>query len=78
MSEGVEKIRKMERSPKGMVDAMFDAIDDMVAKEMTAEEVRAISHTCKTVVNVARLEADIRKMKAEFLGKQDLKSLPIS
>jgi len=77
MSDTIEKISKMERSPKGMVDVMFDAIDSLMNKEMSAEDVRAISHTCKSVVQVARLEIDYRKMKADFLGNQDLKSLPL-
>lgn len=71
----VAKIRRIERSPKGMVDALFDSMDRMMNKEMTPEEGRAISHTVRSVVTVTRLEMDFRKQSAELGGPDAIKSL---
>lgn len=75
MSE-VEKIRKVERSPRGLVDALFDAMDDLNAKDKSPDEVRAVAHTARVIVNVARLEMDAIRLQESAGKKVDFKSLP--
>lgn len=65
----------IERNPKGLVDALFDSIDAVRTKQMTPEESRAISHSCRSIVNVARMEMDYLKMRSESLTHDDLKSI---
>ena len=63
------------RSSKGLVDALFDSIDRLNSGQVTPEAARALSHTAKTIVNVARLEMDYRKMAES--NAAGLKSLTI-
>lgn len=62
------------RTSKGLVDALFDTIDALNDKKITAEEARAISHSAKTIVGIARLELDYRQLAS---GSDGLKSLTI-
>jgi len=66
-------MKKVSRTSSGLVDALFDAIDGVNEKKITPEEARAISHSARTIVGVARLEMDCRAM----LDKPALKSLVI-
>lgn len=65
------------RTSHGLVDALFSTIDKLNAKEIDAEHARAISHTAKTIVNVARLELDYRRYAAETKSDDNLTSLAI-
>ena len=56
--------RKVTRSSTGLVDALFDTIDKLNAKDIDAEHARAISHSARTIVQIARLELEYR----EFAG----------
>lgn len=56
------------RTSHGLVDALFDTIDKLNTKTIDAEHARAVSHTAKTIVNVARLELDHRRFAAEAGG----------
>lgn len=65
------------RSSTGLVDALFSSIDKLNAKEIDPEHARAISHTAKTIVNVARLELEYRKFANEGNAATKLISLTI-
>jgi hypothetical protein len=64
------------RTSKGLVDALFDSIDKLNAKEIEPEHARAISHTAKAIVGIASLELEYRKLQKEA-GAEGLKSLAI-
>jgi hypothetical protein len=53
------------RNSKGLVDALFDVIDKLNAKEIDSEHARAISHTARSIVNVAELELEYRKFTTD-------------
>lgn len=72
----VEKIRKVERSPKGLVNALFDAMDDLNARNITHDEVRAVAHTARAIIGVARLEMDAVRMSESLGRKVEFQSLP--
>jgi len=40
-----QMVTKVERSPRGLVDALFNSIDKLNNGLATSEEVRAVSHT---------------------------------
>ena len=63
------------RNSTGLVEALFTAIDRLNAKEISAEECRAISHAAKSIVTVARLELDYRQFALN--GGRPLKSLEL-
>lgn len=65
--------KSVTRNSKGLVDALFDSIDALNAKKIDPEHARAVSHTAKTIVNVAMLELQARKI----YGNEEGKSLPI-
>jgi hypothetical protein len=67
----------MVRSSKGLVDALFDSIDKLNAREIDSEHARAISHTARAIVSIASLELEARKFQQEHGGKTELKSLAI-
>jgi hypothetical protein len=71
-----DTVPAVTRSSQGLVDALFSAIDRLNAKEIDAEECRALSHTARTIVGVARLELDYRRFTSEG-GRAGLKSLTI-
>jgi hypothetical protein len=54
-------LKLLDRTSRGLVEALFDTIDRLNAKEIDAEQARAISHTARTIVNVAQLELEYRK-----------------
>jgi hypothetical protein len=58
----------VQRTSHGLVDALFNVIDRLNAKEIDAEHARAISHTAKTIVSVAALELECRKFASEGGG----------
>jgi hypothetical protein len=70
------EVTAVTRSSQGLVDALFSAIDRLNAKEIDPEECRALSHTARTIVGVARLELDFRRFTSEG-GRAALKSLTI-
>lgn len=72
----MNQIAKISRSSSGLVSALFDTIDKLNAKEIDAEQARAISHTAKTIVSVASLELEYRKISAGAEA-QPLSSLAI-
>lgn len=49
------------RTPQGLVEAMFDAIDRLNKKEIDSEHARALSHSARTIVQIARLELEYRQ-----------------
>lgn len=66
------------RSSKGLADALFNAIDDLNDKKIDPETARAISHTAKTIVNIAVLELKVREFRAtQANDSEELKSLAI-
>lgn len=54
-------VAPIKRSSNGLVDALFDCIDRMNKKEIDAEQARAVSHTARTIVQIARLEMEFRQ-----------------
>lgn len=69
----------LTRTSHGLVDALFDSIDRLNAKEIDPEHARAISHTAKTIVAIANLELEVRKFRDAHQGsnKGELSSLTI-
>lgn len=57
----MSEAKKVVRTTAGLVDALFDAVDRLNAKEIDAEQARAISHTARSIVSVARLELEFRQ-----------------
>lgn len=53
------------RSSAGLVDAMFDSMENLNAKKIDAEHARALSHTAKSIVAIANLELEYRKFKSD-------------
>lgn len=67
------------RTSRGLVDALFDTIDKLNAKAIDAEHARAISHTAKSIVNIAMLELEYRRFAADqATAVEALTSLQIS
>jgi hypothetical protein len=66
----------VERTSKGLTEALFDTIDKLVAKKITPEEARAVSHTAKTIIAMGQLELEFRRFVADA-GEQKLTSLVI-
>ena len=64
------------RSSHGLVDALFSTIDKLNAKEIDAEHARAISHTARSIVSIARLELEFREFE-KVNGQNKLTSLVI-
>jgi hypothetical protein len=60
-----------------LVDALFDTIDRLNAREIDAEQARAISHTARTIVQTAKLELEYRKWEHSGSTTEPLKSLDI-
>jgi hypothetical protein len=67
---------KITRSARGLVDALFNTIDRLNAREIDSEHARAVSHTAKSIVAVARLELDHKRYEAD-VGKTSITSLQI-
>lgn len=61
----VSKVPAVIRNSKGLVDTLFNTIDRLNANEINAEHARAVSHTAKTIVGIARLEMEFRKGLAD-------------
>lgn len=69
-------ITKVERSPKGLVEALFNSLDGLNAGVKDVDDVRAVCHTARAIVTVARLEMDAARL-ADAIGKRvEFKSLP--
>lgn len=66
----------VSRTTRGLVEALFDTIDKLNAKEIDAEQARAVSHTARSIVSVARLELEYRQF-VEASGEKTLTSLAI-
>ena len=66
----------INRTTAGLVDALFDTIDRLNAREIDAEQARAVSHTARSIIGVARLELEYRQF-VESSGKKELTSLQI-
>lgn len=64
------------RSSSGLVEALFTTLDRLNNKEIDAEHARAISHTARSIVGVARLELEYREF-AKVNGEGKLTSLRI-
>lgn len=69
---------KMSRNAKGLVDALFQTIDDLNERKITPEHARAVSHTAKTIVAVASLELEIKKLEGAAETVPQLISLEVS
>lgn len=69
---------EMVRTSKGLVDALFDSIDQLNAKKIDTEHARAIAHSARAIVAIAALELDVRRFNTETHdGGDNLKSLQI-
>lgn len=68
---------QVKRTTGGLVDALFETIDRLNAKEIDAEQARAISHTAKTIVSVAALELEYRKFTQTDNSSMGLGALTI-
>jgi hypothetical protein len=76
MMEQVQVVTKIERSPKGLVEALFNSLDGLNAGIKSADDVRAVAHTARSIVGIARLEMEATRM-AETLGRKvEFTSLP--
>ena len=71
-----EKIKRIERSPAGLADAMFDAIDKLNEGIFSAEEARAMAITGRTITGIARLELDAKKFQEQIGKKAQFDTLP--
>jgi hypothetical protein len=69
-------ITAVKRTSTGLVDTLFDAIDKLNRKEIDAEHARALSHTARSIVAIARLELEYRQF-GERGATQKLVSLAI-
>jgi hypothetical protein len=49
------------RTSAGLVNAMFDTIDGLNNKTIDPEHARAVSHSARTIVQIARLELEARQ-----------------
>jgi hypothetical protein len=67
----------VKRSSSGLVDALFDCIDKLNAKEIDAEHARAVSHTARSIVQIAKLEMEYREAAATGGDRSKLTSLRI-
>jgi len=65
------------RDSKGLVDALFESIDQLNAKKIDPEHARALSHTAKAIVSIAALELEFRKFAKDNSDADQLKSLAI-
>ena len=65
----------MKRSSTGLVDTLFDAIDNLNAKKIDTEHARALAHTARAIVAIASLELDYRRLAAT--DSKPLRSLEI-
>jgi hypothetical protein len=53
----------MKRTSAGLVDTLFDAIDNLNAKKIDTEHARALAHTARAIVAIASLELDFRRLQ---------------
>ena len=67
----------VKRTTNGLVDALFETIDRLNAKEIDAEHARAVSHTARSIVQIAKLELEYRQHAAEGGERAKLVSLKI-
>lgn len=67
----------IERTSRGLVEGLFDAIDNLNQKKIDPEHARALAHTARTIVGVASLELEFMKLQKEN-GAGALKSLTIT
>jgi hypothetical protein len=67
--------KKVVRTTAGLVEALFDTVDKLNSKEIDAEHARAISHTARSIVGVARLELEYRQFAQN--GGPQLTSLTV-
>lgn len=75
-TEPLQVVTKVERTPRGLVNALFNSLDNLNAGTQSADDVRAVCHTARSIVNIARLEMDAARM-AESLGRKvEFTSLP--
>jgi hypothetical protein len=65
------------RDSKGLVEALFDAIDGLNQKKIDPEHARALAHTARTIVGVANLELDFMRFQKDQ-GAEALRSLSIT
>ena len=56
------EMEPIKRSSTGLVEALFDAMDKLNKREIDAEHARAISHTVRSIVQVAKLELEYREL----------------
>lgn len=66
------------RTSKGLVEGLFDAIDNLNQRKIDPEHARAIAHTARTIVRVAEVELDFMRFSREGQADPDLKSLKIT
>lgn len=67
-------MKPVARTSQGLVDALFDVIDQLNGKKITPEEARAVSHTARSIIGVAHLELKARQIEG---GASQIHSLMI-
>jgi len=75
--EMTAEVTTVSRTSKGLVDALFDAIDGLNQKKIDPEHARAVAHTARTIVSVAELELEFIKLKTAD-DKANLRSIEMN
>lgn len=60
-----DNTQQIERSSRGLVRAMFDEMDDLIAGRSTPQQARAKASIANTICSVSRLEMDYARFVAE-------------
>jgi hypothetical protein len=74
--EDVKTVQKVERSPRGLVDALFDSLDKLNNGDQSADDVRAVCHTARSIVSVARLEIEAARLASDLGKPVEIGALP--
>lgn len=67
--------QKIARTSKGLIDAMFDELDDLKAGKSTPQNARAKASIANTICSVTRLEMDHARFVADSRKGETQKSL---
>ena len=67
-------MKLVARTSQGLVEALFDTLDKLNDRKVTPEEARAVSHTARSIIGVAHLELEARKIEG---GASQIHSLLI-
>lgn len=70
----------MSRTSKGLIDTLFDELDQLKAGKSTPQNARAKASIANTICQVTRLEMDYARFVTDsrsIEGQQGLKALPM-